>query len=443
MFGQAAAIEAWLEVERELAHAEADLGVISAEAAAAIDRAARPDAIDEDALREATRNVGYPILPLLEQVRRRAADEVGASMHWGATTQDIMDTGLVLQLRRALDRIEDLTVRLGDRIATLADEQRATVMAGRTHAQQAVPTTFGAKCAVWLAEFARHLERLDALRGRLLIVSLFGAAGTGAALGEASRALRSGLAARLKLRTVDVPWHTSRDGIAELGFVLGAIAATCGKIGHEVIDLSRPEIGELRESAGHHRGASSTMPQKANPISSEVVVGMSMLAAHQASTLLSAMVAGHERSAGEWQAEWDAVPALAALAAGSLLNTIEIADGLTVFPERMRANLSVDGGMLMAEAAMMQLAGFAGRDRAHDIVYEACVAARRSHRALIDVLRETLDPELSASLPPLEHLLSPDTYLGEAQAIADAALELWRLATCDRRFRPTVTAAEP
>ena len=430
VFGEEGAIAAWLEVERALAAAEAELGVISADAAAAIARAARADAIDREALREAARTVGYPILPLLEQLREATGDgmpdEVAAAIHWGATTQDIMDTALVLQIRAALERIEELSVGLGDHLAALARDHRSTVMAGRTHAQQAVPTTFGAKIAVWLAELGRHLDRLDSLRARVLVVSLFGAAGTGAALGPASRGVRHALARQLGLRAVDVPWHTARDGIAEFGFVLGSIAATCGKIGREVIELSRPEIAEVREAAGHHRGASSTMPHKANPISSEVVVGMSILAAHQASSLLSAMAAGHERSAGEWQVEWDAVPGLAALAAGCLLNALEIAAGLTVFPERMRANLLVDGGMLMSEGVMMKLAVHVGRSRAHDIVYGACLEAGRSGRALLDVLPERLDPALLAALPPLGQLTSPDSYLGEAEQTVDTALDLWR-----------------
>ena len=207
------------------------------------------------------------------------------------------------------------------------------------------------------------MERLDAVRARAVVVQLFGAAGTAAALGPDSRAVRHGVAKRLGLGVVDVPWHTARDAVAELGFVLAAAAATCGKLAREVVELSRPEIGEVREEGGHLRGASSTMPQKANPIGSEAVVGLSILAAQHAGALLASMQGTHERAAGEWQAEWDALPLVSAAAAGALAGARRVVAGLSVFPERMRANLDADGGTIMAEAAMMALAGAARAGR--------------------------------------------------------------------------------
>ena len=302
-------------------------------------------------------------------------------------------------------------------------------MAGRTHGQHAVPITFGGKLAVWLAELERHLQRLRSARGRAAIVQLFGAAGTGAALGPEIRELRGRLAAHLSLEMVDVPWHTARDGLAEVGFVLAAVAATCGKIAREVIELSRPEIGELKEAGGHLRGASSTMPQKANPIGCETVVGLSVLAAQQVPALLAAMQAGHERSAGEWQVEWDAIPGIAAAAAGALAGAAGVIGGLQVFPERMRANLELEGGLIMAEAVMMAAAPMVGRGQAHDLVYEACATARREGLILAEAIRRELDPKLVATLPPLETLLDPAQYLGETDAIVTTALERWTRAT--------------
>ena len=228
--------------------AQSELGILTNEAAAAIAAEATGDKVDLGRLREQTRVVGYPILPLLEQIKAASSPDVARYLHWGATTQDVMDTGLALTLARALDRVETLERTLGDAIASRADEHRATVMAGRTHGQHAVPITFGGKLAVWLAELERHLQRLRSARGRAAVVQLFGAAGTGAALGPEIRELRRRLAAHLSLEMVDVPWHTARDGLAEVGFVLAAVAATCGKIAREVIELSRPEIGELKEA---------------------------------------------------------------------------------------------------------------------------------------------------------------------------------------------------
>jgi len=413
-------------VERALAVVQAELGIIPADAAATIEREATAEKIDLPELRRHTRVVGYPILPLLQQVRASSPPDVARYLHWGATTQDIMDTGLALIVARALDRIDVLVRALGDALAAQAAEHRATVMAGRTHAQPAVPISFGAKLAVYLAELARHVERLRAVRARVAVVQLFGAAGTAAALGPESRELRRLLAARLSLGIVDIPWHTARDSLAETAFALAAAAATCGKLAREVIELSRPEIGEVREVGGHHRGASSTMPQKANPIESEAIVGLSVLAAQQVPALLAAMHAGHERAAGEWQVEWDAIPIVAAAAGGALAAAVRLVEGLQVFPERMRANLELEGGTIMAEALMMAAAPLIGHGPAHDLVYRASAAARAEAKPLAEIARRDLEPGLLSALPPLEELLDPSRYLGETDAIVTAALELWR-----------------
>ena len=424
LFAEEAYVGSWLEVERALAQTQAELGIIPVEAAAAIDEAADPGRIDLARLRERTLVVGYPILPLLEQIADASA-EAGRYVHWGATTQDIMDTGLALVLDRALNRIETLVLELGDEIAAVAEAHRATVMPGRTHAQPAVPITFGGKLAVWLAEITRHLDRLRAARGRVAVVQLFGAAGTAAALGPQSRAVRHGLAQRLGLGAVDVPWHTARDGLAETGFVLAATAATCGKLAREVVELSRPEIGEVREEGGHLRGASSTMPQKANPIGSEAVVGLGILAAQHAGSLLAAMQGTHERAAGEWQAEWDAVPLTCAAAAGALAGARRVIAGLEVFPGRMRENVDGQGASIMAESAMMALADVVGRADAHALVSEAASTARSEGLTLRDALERALEPKILAAIRPLDEVLDPGSYLGESDAIVTAALAGW------------------
>jgi 3-carboxy-cis,cis-muconate cycloisomerase len=398
--------------------------VIPPEAAREIAAAAVPEHVDLAAMREQTLVVGYPILPLLDQITKRSP-AAGRYLHRGATTQDVMDTGLALVGDRALERIETVVRTLGDELATLAEEHRRTAMPGRTHAQPAVPIAFGGKVAVWLAELARHVERLRSARVRLAVVQLFGAAGTAAALGPRSRDVRHAIADRLGLGVVDVPWHTARDGIAEAGFALAALAGLCGRLAREVVELSRPEIGELREESGHHRGASSTMPQKANPIGSEAVIGMSVLAAHQAGALLAALQGTHERSAGEWQVEWDAVPAVFAAAGGAVAGTARIVEGLRVFPERMRANLELDGGTIMAEAAMMAVGEVLGRAEAHTAVYEASALARSEGVSLAEALQKTLSHEVVAALPPLDEVLAPDAYLGETDAIVTAACESW------------------
>ena len=424
LFSEESLVAAWLELERALADAQAELGVISPEAAGEITAAAVPEHVDLAALREQTLVVGYPILPLLDQIVQRSP-AAGRFLHRGATTQDVMDTGLALVGSRALDHIESVVRTLGDRLTTLAQEHRRTVMAGRTHAQPAVPITFGGKVAVWLAELARHVERLRSAHARLAVVQLFGAAGTAAALGPRSRDVRHAVAGRLGLGVVDVPWHTARDGVAEAGFALAALAGLCGRIAREVVELSRPEIGELCEEGGYHRGASSTMPQKANPIGSEAVIGMSVLAAHHAGALLAALQGTHERSAGEWQVEWDAVPAVFAAAGGAVAGAARIVEVLRVFPERMRANLELDGGTIMAEAAMMAVGEVLGRAEAHAAVYEASALARSEGVSLADALRKTLAHDVLAALPPLDEVFAPVAYLGETDAIVTAACETW------------------
>jgi 3-carboxy-cis,cis-muconate cycloisomerase len=383
------------------------------------------DNIDFGKLWTEARNVGYPILPLVRMVAAALPEGPAGRLHYGATTQDIMDTGLALQLRAALDRFDELLDRFGDSVADLTERHRHTVLAARTHAQQAVPTTFGAKLSVLLAELVRQRERVDQVRPKVCVVSLYGAGGTSAALGDASSEVRAAMAEILGLGSADVPWHVARDSVAEFGFVCASLAATCTRFAREVIDLSRTEIAEVREQGGHLRGASSTMPQKANPINSEAIVGMSATTGALSSALGRAMEAGHERSAGEWQVEWQVLPQLANLAAGCLAAAAEVAANLRVFPENMRRNLDADGGLVMAEAYMMKLAPEIGKVRAHDLVYRAALEAREKGLGLEETLGPLLAGENLASLNG-EVSVTPEEYLGQSDEVCESALEMWR-----------------
>lgn len=424
IFSERRTIASWLEVERALALAQQRDGLLSAEEAEQIAAAATLDNIDVAALWRETRNVGYPILPLVRMISAALPEGPDGRVHYGATTQDIMDTGLALQLRAALDRLDALVSELGDAIAVLVEAHRHTVMAARTHGQQAVPTTFGQTLATYLVELARHRERLAAARERACRVSLHGAGGTSAALGPRAAAVRRDVGAALGLAADDVPWHVARDGIAEFGQACAIVAATCARFAREVIDLSRTELDELAEQDGHHRGASSTMPQKANPIGSEAVLGMAVAAGALSGALLRAMEAGHERAAGEWQIEWHVVPELAMLSAGALRTAAEVAVGLRVKPERMRANLAADQGLVMAEAYMMRLAGTLGRERAHDLVYAAAQTARREQVPLEEALRREAGAWLEAAAGG-ELPIRPETYVGDPDAVCDEALRRW------------------
>ncbi|MBF8193887.1 3-carboxy-cis,cis-muconate cycloisomerase [Nonomuraea sp. K274] len=409
-----------MRAEAALAQAQAEAGILTADDARAIAAACVPSGIDLDRLWAEAVNVGYPILPLVRMIAAALPDGPNGRVHYGATTQDIMDTGVALQMGEALDHLAALLGSFGDAVARHA----GTVAAARTHAQQAVPTTFGAKMAVLLAELTRQRERIALTARRVRVVSLFGAGGTSAAMGERSSAVREGVARRLGLRTTEVPWHVARDGVAEFGVTCASLAATAARFAREVVDLSRTEIGEVREAGGHHRGASSTMPQKANPIGCEAVIGMSGTAGALSSGLFRAMEAGHERAAGEWQVEWYVVPLLAELAAGALATAADVAAGLRVYPEAMRANLDAEDGLIMAEAYMMRLAPALGRERAHDLVYEAAREARENGRLLADALREVAGPGELAGLGALP--IPPESYIGDAEAICAAALDAWR-----------------
>jgi 3-carboxy-cis,cis-muconate cycloisomerase len=414
-------IKAWLDVEIALAEAQGEAGILAAAEVEAIRAAAKPDNVNVGNLLAGSRIVGYPILPLIREITPKLDHGRVARIHYGATTQDIMDTALAMQFAEAIARLDDLLDGFGEALAGHVARQRDTPMVGRTHAQHATPTTFGAKLAVFLAELARHRTRLEEALPRLARVSLFGAAGTGAAFGRSVAKIRRSMATRLGLQSTDVPWHVARDTVAEFGTLCAMVAGTCARFAREVIDLSRTEVGELQEQSGHHRGASSTMPQKSNPIGSEAIIGMAATAASLASGLFRAMEANHERSAGEWQVEWQIVPEVAYLAASSLAVAGNVALTLQVFPEAMRANLEMDGGFVLAEAYMMALAPTLGREAAHDLIYEAVQQARRAKRPLYEQL-QAMD---HAALRGIRRIEAKD-YLGEAPEICDAALAEWQ-----------------
>lgn len=424
IFSERSAIESWLAVERALALAQAEHGILTADEAAAIVAAAGYANVDRDRLWKAARNVGYPILGLVREIGRSLDPHDAGRVHFGVTTQDIMDSGLALQIVRSVGALDRDLGRLGDTIARRAAEHARTVMPARTHGQQAVPTTFGATLATLLAELTRHRSRLAEGRPRLAVVSLFGAGGTAEALGPRSRAVRASVARHLHLDDPGVSWHVGRDVIAEFGWLCTTITATCARFARNIIDLSRTEVGEVFEPYAPHRGASSTMPQKVNPISSEILIGLAGTAGSLASALARIQEAGHERAAGEWQIEWQVVPQLALLAGSALKEATTLADGMRVDAGRMRANLDLDGGLVMAEAQMMRLAADIGHDVAHDLVYAAAHRARERGTGLADALREAVDksgrPEL-AHTPPL----TADAHLGEAAYAAQVASKHW------------------
>src|SRR5436305_13917893 len=428
-FGELALLPRCAEVEAALAPAQARLGIVPAEAAAAISKAAaavakEPQSLDLARLKRETENVGYPILPLVRQMAERAGDG-GRWLHWGATTQDIMDTAAVLQMRDGLGLIEADLERLRGHLAGLSRKYRDTPMAGRTHLQHALPITFGYKAAVWLSSFDRHAARVAELKPRVLQVQFGGAAGTLASLGAGEESLGSltELARQLGLAEPAITWHVARDGIAEVVQFLALLGASLGKIAFDVMLMSATEFGEAAEPFVAGRGSSSTMPQKRNPISCELILAASKALRQHAGLALDAVVSDFERATGPWHVEWIALPESFGYAAGALHQAEFMLGGLIVDPQRMVKNLGMTHGLIVAEAVMMGLAPHTGRNEAHDLVYDACRAAIEGDRPLYDVLLEV--PEVAGPLGPeaLRKLTDPANYLGAAQAMVDRVLE--------------------
>lgn len=421
VFSDKELIERYIEVEIALAKAEARCGVIPAAAAEQIADLARYEALDLQLLQHETEIVGYPILPLVEQLSK-ICGESGGYVHWGATTQDIMDTAVVLQVRAALAIVERDVQAVRGLLADLAKRYRDTPMAGRTHLQHALPITFGYKCAVWLSMFDRHAERLVELRPRVEVGQFAGAAGTLASLGDKGLEVQEALMDELGLGVPQATWHVARDGLAETLNYLGLVTGSLGKIALDVMMMMTSELGEAYEPFVKGRGASSTMPQKRNPISCELMYAAAKGVRQQAGLMLDAMIQDFERSTGPWQAEWVAIPEAFALSAASLSQAKFMLAGLEVKTERMRQNLDMTRGLIVAEAVMMGLAPALGRQVAHDVVYGACRAANEDGISLLDALQAHSEVTDRLSHAELERLTDPANYLGLAPQMVDRAL---------------------
>jgi 3-carboxy-cis,cis-muconate cycloisomerase len=412
----------YLEIEAALARAQARLGIIPQEAAREIERQCRIENIDLARLKQQTERIGYPILGVVQQIVGLCADGLGEWCHWGATTQDITDTGAIMQIRAALDLVEQDMEAIATALADLARRYRDTPMAGRSNLQQAVPLTFGFKMAALLAAMQRHRERLAQLRPRVLVGEFGGAVGTLASLGDSGLEVQAALMQELRLGQPEIAWHTVRDRIGEVACFLGLVTGTLGKISMDVKLLMQTEVAEVYEPFHEARGSSSTMPQKRNPISCLYIHSAVALVRQHVAALLEAAVADHERSTGPWEIEWIALPEIFLLAAGALSQTRLLVEGLEVDAGRMRANLDLTHGMIVSEAVMMGLGPHLGRQRAHDLVYDICRKVAATGEPLLELLAQ--NAEISKHLPRAElaKMCDPASYLGLASAMVDNVL---------------------
>jgi 3-carboxy-cis,cis-muconate cycloisomerase len=425
VFGDRARIARMLEFEAALAHAEADAAIIPRRAADTIAGQCDADLFDGAAIADAALRAGNLAIPLVAGLTRKVAAIDGDAkgyVHWGATSQDVIDTGLVLQLRDALALVDSDVERLADVLAKRARQHADTVLAARTWLQQALPITFGVKLAGVVGALDRHRARIAAARNGACVVQFGGAAGTLASLGDQGLIVAENVARRLSLRVPEMPWHTQRDRLCDVAAALGMLTATLGKLARDLSLLAQTEVGEAREPDVPGRGGSSTMPQKRNPVGASIALTAAVRMPGLVATMLTAAVQEHERGLGNWPAEWETLPEMALLASGALAAMVEVADGLDVDVERMRRNLEITHGLIFAEAVQMVLAPKIGRDAAHALVAGACrsAAARGVH------LRDNLaqEPAVSRLLdaPALDRLFDPLRYLGETRAFIERAL---------------------
>ena len=418
--------QSYLDIEAALATVQGKLGIIPQEAADEIVSHCRLDQIDMVELRRQTERIGYPIIAVVNQLNTLCRDGLGEYCHWGATTQDITDTATVLQIREALDLVDDELTAISAGLARLAREHRDTPMIGRSNLQQAIPVTFGYKMAGLLSAVERHRERLAQLRERVLVGEFAGAAGTLASLETGAMETQAGLCAELGLQQPVIAWHTIRDNIAEVGTFLGLVGGTLGKLSMDVKLMMQTEVGEVYEPFAHGRGSSSTMPQKRNPISSCYIHAAISVVRQHAAALMDAMVADHERSTGPWEIEWIVLPEAFCLMAGALKQARLVVEGLEVDAVAMRRNIDLTGGLVMSEAVMMGLGPYIGREYAHDLVYDLCRDAAAQGRPLLDLLAENDEITKHLDRDALATLLDPANYLGQSGVMVDRVLDRLR-----------------
>ena len=429
IFSARSTLQRMLDVEAALARALAAKGVIPVSAVDPWVRCCQADQIDLPSLVIAAQDAGNVAIPMVKQLTAAVAAldaDAARYVHWGATSQDVIDTGRVLQLRDAINVITHELATLVDALAGMAQCYRDTPMIGRTWLQHALPITFGMKLAGWLDALLRHQQRLVACREQVCMLQFGGASGTLASLGEHASSVAQAMAQELDLATPHLPWHAHRDRFVECATTLGMLTGTLGKIARDISLMSQTEVAELSEPGAPGRGASSSMPHKRNPVGSAAVLSASTRVPSMVATLLSAMPNEHERALGGWQSEWETLPEIVSLSAAALAHLRGVIDGLHVDTERMRRNMDASRGMVMAESVVLALATSLGRAQAHQIIETACHKAYAENSDLLTVLQA--EPQVVGALSKqrLEQLFDPLSYVGEAGAFVDRVLEAYQ-----------------
>lgn len=415
-------VQKWFDVEVALAEAQAELGIIPKDAAAEIRRKAKVELVDVAEIGKGIAQTAHPIVPALRALEHVCEGGAGEYIHYGATTQDIMDTGIILQIKQAWPALMRDLRAIREALAKEAKKHRDTVMVGRTHGQQALPITYGYKLAVWVDEIDRHVERCAETEKRVFVGNITGAVGTMASFGPKGIEMQALALKKLGLGTPKVCWHSARDRVVELAFLFAQIAGTMGKIGKEILNLQRIEVGELREPFHMGKVGSSTMPHKQNPSSVELIIGLSRLVRGLTVPLTDAMFQEHERDASGLRIELAALPEIVIYTGAILARTRLVVEGMQARPERMRANADMLGGLLLSERVMLALGDKIGKQTAHEVVYEVAMRANEEGVPFREALQA--DPRVSKHLDAsaIEELLDPAGYVGLAGEIVDNVL---------------------
>jgi adenylosuccinate lyase len=428
IFNDANRVQKWYDFEAALALEQAELGIIPREAAQEIADKAKVANVDIEEIAAEIRRIKHPLVPALKAVEKLCRSGYGEYIHFGPTTQDVLDTGTMLQIKDAHAVFLRDIKAIGRALARLAREHRATPMAGRSHGVQALPITFGHKAAIWLSEMGRNHRRLRELEPRMFVGGMAGAVGTQASYGPQAPELERRLMRRLGLGIADINWQPARDRFAEYVCVLALTAQTLGKIANEIVILEHTEVGELYEPFSAGKVGSSTMPHKRNPSSCEAAVGVSRALRYNAAFMLECMIIEHERDGSAWRGEWKALPESCLMMGGMLAIMKQVLEGLTVDADRMRSNLDLLGGFLLSERVMFALSDKVGKQTAHELVYEASMYGIEHGISFEQSLMR--DQRISAALTPqeLKAVLDPATYVGRAPEIVDEVLARERAA---------------
>jgi len=420
VFSDSSQVQKWLDVERALALTQAEMGLIPQKAADEISRKAHVELFDLERLGTQNRETGHILVPTIRALAQLCDGEAGEYVHYGVTTQDILDTGLVLQIRESWEHIVARLSSIHRSLSLLAERHKHTPMAARTHGQHALPTTFGYKVAVWVDELDRHLERVEQAKPRILVGNLTGAVGTMASFGARGFDVQRLTLEKLGLGAPRTSWHSARDRILESAGLLVQIAVTLGRAANEVYHLQRTEIDEVREGFRMGKIGSSTMPHKQNPSSIDLISALSRLVRAQFVALTDAAFQQHERDGTTWRIEWAAVPDIFVYTGALLARMDEVLTaGLEIRVEQMRRNLDLLGGLMLSERVMLAVGNRLGKQTAHEVVYEVAMAAKQGGISFREAL--LTDERLGGSFTPhaLEELLDPITYLGLAPEMVD------------------------